>query len=274
MSSISSGISVMLNATLSNVKMCRIISFLINKSVVRVLAIPTTLTLKGVPAMIFIKNKYTKCYFNIITRAKSRTLSEDVYTEKHHIIPKSLDGSNNKSNLAILTAREHFICHLLLPKMVTGVYKRNMTFALWSMLTRDHSKNKSRYKLNSHQYQKLKEQFALAMSELHKGKIVSAKTKSKMRKARLGKTSPNKGKAMSESQKQKISIAHKGKIVSPATVAKILATRQGYTHSAETKQKIKESNLGKHTNRNKLPCPHCDRLIATCGLKHHINSHN
>lgn len=69
--------------------------------------------------MIFIDNKYTKTYFNIIIRAKSRILTG--YTEKHHIIPEcfyieskrgstigTLSGNpDDVSNLVELTAREH-----------------------------------------------------------------------------------------------------------------------------------------------------------------------
>jgi cellobiose-specific phosphotransferase system component IIA len=66
--------------------------------------------------MIFIDNKYTRWYYNIVTNAKSRISIG--YTEKHHIIPKSCGGNNSKNNLVALTAREHFVCHLLLIRMV------------------------------------------------------------------------------------------------------------------------------------------------------------
>jgi hypothetical protein len=66
----------------------------------------------------FIKNKYTSWYFSIIEQSKQRSI--DGYFETHHIIPKSLGGDNDPSNLVTLTAREHFICHLLLVKMVSN----------------------------------------------------------------------------------------------------------------------------------------------------------
>jgi len=78
----------------------------------------------------FIDNKYKKWYFEIINRAKDRKLS--IY-EKHHIIPKSLGGSNNKSNIANLSPREHFICHHLLTKMTEGKNLIKMRYAFWSM---------------------------------------------------------------------------------------------------------------------------------------------
>jgi len=39
------------------------------------------------------------------------------YTEKHHILPRSLKGSDDPSNLVSLTGREHWIAHLLLNKI-------------------------------------------------------------------------------------------------------------------------------------------------------------
>ena len=66
----------------------------------------------------YLQNKYSNWYFNIIKQAQTRTISG--YTEKHHIIPKSLGGNNTKDNLVALTAREHFVCHLLLTRMTTG----------------------------------------------------------------------------------------------------------------------------------------------------------
>ena len=62
---------------------------------------------------------YKKIYDMIIeNRLKNKY---NGYTEEHHIIPKSCGGSDNKNNLVSLSAREHFICHLLLTK----IYEKN-----------------------------------------------------------------------------------------------------------------------------------------------------
>jgi len=58
---------------------------------------------------------WTKHYELLIEKAKNRDLQG--YTELHHIIPKCMGGSNKKDNLVRLTAREHFIAHLLLTKI-------------------------------------------------------------------------------------------------------------------------------------------------------------
>lgn len=79
--------------------------------------------------MIFIDNKYTKWYYAIIQNASQRINKTD-YIEKHHIIPRSLGGNNDSTNLVKLTAREHFVCHLLLTKMVSGHFKHKMLSAV------------------------------------------------------------------------------------------------------------------------------------------------
>lgn len=76
----------------------------------------------------YLTNKYTNTYYNIINRSKTRILNG--YIEKHHIIPKSLGGSNNTENIAKLTAREHYLCHYLLTKMTVGKDKVKMFHAL------------------------------------------------------------------------------------------------------------------------------------------------
>lgn len=68
---------------------------------------------------LFKPNKYTKWYLNIIHNANNLSRSKkESYFESHHIIPRALGGNNKKSNLVLLTPREHFLCHLLLPKMM------------------------------------------------------------------------------------------------------------------------------------------------------------
>lgn len=67
---------------------------------------------------------YKKIHDNIINRAISikeergiekQTLG--IYYERHHIIPKCMGGTNDETNLVYLTAREHFLIHLLLCKI-------------------------------------------------------------------------------------------------------------------------------------------------------------
>lgn len=106
---------------------------------------------------------YSKIYNNIVTRAKEKNLSDG---ELHHIVPKSLGGSNTKSNLVRLSFREHYICHRLLVKMHHGKAKQKMAFAFYRLC--------NRYKLTSSKiYEQTKLQAKQYLSEIHTGKTIS-----------------------------------------------------------------------------------------------------
>lgn len=59
---------------------------------------------------------YRRIYDQIIDRAirERRSKKKNTYYESHHIVPRSEGGSNNTSNLVLLTAKEHYMAHLLL----------------------------------------------------------------------------------------------------------------------------------------------------------------
>lgn len=112
----------------------------------------------------FLNNKYTSIYMKIIDSRKSlkRKKGDGCVYESHHIIPKCMGGSNKKSNKILLTPREHFILHLLLPKMVEGTYKRSLYCALVRFLGKN--TNKYSIKINSRTYQHIIEQNRVHMS--------------------------------------------------------------------------------------------------------------
>lgn len=79
----------------------------------------------------FNTSKYTQWYYHIINHATGQQRTDPgSYYERHHIIPKSMGGTNAKNNLVTLTAREHYVCHLLLPKMcIDSKHKAKMVYA-------------------------------------------------------------------------------------------------------------------------------------------------
>ena len=66
----------------------------------------------------FKDSKYKNLYLGIISKAVVANHGKEGYFEVHHVIPKSFGGSDHWSNLVRLTAREHFLCHYLLTKLV------------------------------------------------------------------------------------------------------------------------------------------------------------
>lgn len=98
---------------------------------------------------------YKKIYHDLCNRSFTRKWQKFTY-EKHHITPKSLGGTNEKSNIAILTPREHALAHLLLIKFLTGTDKSKMVFALKSMIN---YRNKKRNQLSTKQYNTLRKSY-------------------------------------------------------------------------------------------------------------------
>jgi hypothetical protein len=68
---------------------------------------------------IFLDNKYAKVYFKLV-HYRLLTPATDGHIEKHHIIPKSLNGANCGLNIVSLSIREHLFCHKILLKMMTS----------------------------------------------------------------------------------------------------------------------------------------------------------
>jgi hypothetical protein len=132
----------------------------------------------------FNDTKYTKWYISIINSAKdqNRRKKKGMYYEKHHIIPKSIGGSNNKNNLILLTAKEHFICHYLLTKMVSG----NNLFKILCAFAQMQSRNKYMMRQTSKSYEKNKKKLSKFRSEKLKGKGVCYISKEIRRKNSSG----------------------------------------------------------------------------------------
>lgn len=210
----------------------------------------------------FLDNKYTRIYYQIVTRAQHRTL--DGYKEKHHIIPKSFGGSNKKENLVELTAREHFICHWLLTKMTEGLLKGKMIYAVW-MLATNNNPHQKREKISSRKYEMLKR----LMSE----KEISDETRRKMGLGRLGKAPPNKGVKMSEEQKEKLRQANLGKTPAAWSVLKGIETKKRngtyrlkgtWTQSPEAKAKLSAAAKGRTppNKGQKMPVEAVEKMKA------------
>ena len=95
---------------------------------------------------------YLNVYFNIVNNSKSK--KRNGYLELHHVVPKCIFGEkllnednlvnvNEDSNLVYLTAREHFICHWLLTKMLNdGPDKWKLLFAFHSFVRINKNQNR------------------------------------------------------------------------------------------------------------------------------------
>jgi hypothetical protein len=101
--------------------------------------------------------EYLKIYNQIINNAKSRTING--YTEKHHIVPKCLGGTNKKDNIVSLTAKEHYICHKLLCEIYPDENK--LKYAFWRMCNVANNEFQHRtYTVSSRDYNRIKQEVA------------------------------------------------------------------------------------------------------------------
>lgn len=185
------------------------------------------------------KNKYSKWYYSIVHKAQSRAISPDIPVEKHHILPRSLGGSNDPTNLVKLTLREHFICHSLLVKMTENKDRNKMVYALWKMCHSTKSKLKA-FKLNSRKYNAVKS----LMSTARTSDDFTPEWRAKISASRKGKSSWNKGVARTSEEKAKMSATRKQRASDPNWNIRPAC-------SVEKAQKIKEANLGKKWAHNK-----------------------
>jgi len=120
---------------------------------------------------------YTRIYNQIIEHAQNRKL--DGYIEKHHIIPKCIGGLDVKENLVELTAREHFLCHMLLCEMYPQENK--LKHALFLMAIGKQKVKEKTYVIGSRVYERLKIEY----SEMLTGKPQTQETKNKKSKSML-----------------------------------------------------------------------------------------
>lgn len=128
---------------------------------------------------------YKKHYNLLIQKAIKRPIIKD-YGEIHHIIPRCMGGSNEKDNLVKLTAREHFIAHLLLAKEYGG--------KLWAAVNRMLNSNVH----NSRDYEFIRKQYSKSITGEGNPRFGVSLSKETKIKISLG----NSGKVWSEDQKK------------------------------------------------------------------------
>ena len=218
----------------------------------------------------YLTNKYTTWYYNIITNPNRSLIG---YYETHHILPKSLGGDDSAANLVRLPAREHFICHWLLCKMTCGSDQNKMYHAFWCM--RRKGKGQERYStpITARAY---------AVAKIHRSKILS----DEMRGAgnpmygktgklapcygRTGEKHPNFGKKMSVESSIKKSAASKGVPKSAESNAKRSISHTGKKHeyargdlNVMHRPEVVAKLMGP---RPKFSCNACSRVVSNTRL--------
>ena len=109
---------------------------------------------------------YVKIYEKIVDNAENQNrvkVKGGQMYENHHIIPKSVGGLNYKSNLVLLTPKEHYICHRLLVEIYRKTpFANKMYYAMWCMI--NGVGNQERYSPSSRIYDRLRKEIRVARS--------------------------------------------------------------------------------------------------------------
>lgn len=243
--------------------------------------------------MLFIDNKYSRVYFKIINRAKSRYITG--YKETHHIIPRCLGGLNSLDNLVDLTAKEHYIVHLLLPHIVfDDIYKKKMWAALRCM-SKLVSSNHQRYIGCSRFYEKAKNNTDFGIGNRGrkhsleekqkranslKGHVVSNLTREKIGNANRNRKFP----PVSIETRVKLSEAGKGRVWTEKSKNKLSESSKLRGHNGfkgkgsrgptpiEIIEKFRETINNRPSNwsmnpRSQVICPHCGKQGDISGMK-------
>ena len=144
--------------------------------------------------------RYIKFIFSCIEENKN--LPKNTYTENHHILPRCYwkeyeNLTKHKWNKAKLTARQHYISHIILAKIFGG----KMWLALDRMTAKspDHNGNRN-YTVHSSIYEQIRIEKSRFISESKKG--LHAGDKNPMY-GKKGELSPNFGLKRSEETKEK-----------------------------------------------------------------------
>ena len=214
---------------------------------------------------------YKKVYDALMEKRRSNPVPNDEYGERHHIVHRSEGGTDDAENLVRLTAREHYIAHLLLAKIYNDF---KMICALHMMRTMKNETTKREFKVNSRLYNSLKIRRSKMMSERMKGHPVSEKTRllaaERMRRINKGKTPWNKGKSQSDEVKAKLRKANLGKKRSPESIEKFRKSMMGHAVSDETRRKLSEIHKGRIMSddaRRKMSLSHKGKTPPNKGKK-------
>lgn len=150
---------------------------------------------------------YQRIYDEFIADRRIKEPSLTGYTEKHHVLPRSLGGDNSKENLIKLSAQDHYFAHELLAK----IHKGKMSNALWMMT------NSKKYKASRLMYQSIREQHVKEVSP----KLIKAITGRKKSQDEINKISQSlrvyfknnpdaiKGRTFTDEAKRKLSASLK-----------------------------------------------------------------
>ena len=237
------------------------------------------------PANYLYYNRYIKFINHFINNPNPKTIK----IERHHIVPRSMGGTNDKDNLINLTPRQHLIAHWMLWK---AYQTYQMTKAFSMMVVGPEWLGRSPTMISGRIYERVK----LQARELYSGENHPYYNKKRpdhsakmsgdgnpMYGVQLfGEDNGFFGRQHTDEYKRNASEAKRGKkleeIVGKERAAELSKKRSdrckgsgnsffGKTHTEEFKKRMSELKIGiesplKGSKQKEVYCVHCDRMIA------------
>lgn len=148
--------------------------------------------------------------------------------EIHHIMPRSLGGSDEPHNLVYFTPREHFIAHRLLARLYGG----SMWFAFMRMCN-----SGGKYHYTSQTYELARKNQAEQIAIVNTGSVLTEEHKAKIGAFFKGRKKPQEA---IEKTRQKLTGRSRPQYVKDA----VRAAKIGKKHTAEHNKKISQSLIG------------------------------
>jgi len=94
---------------------------------------------------------YQKCHDALVDIGRQRGTRQRPGFELHHVIPSCMGGSDDESNKALLTYREHFVLHRILTKLHPS--HSGLHCAVWRMM------NDGKHEKSGRVYEKARQNF-------------------------------------------------------------------------------------------------------------------
>jgi hypothetical protein len=185
-----------------------------------------------------------------------------------------MGGDDNKDNISILTAEEHFLAHQLLVRIYPGNQKLIFSVKMMTVSGGTVVRNNKMFGWLKRKYSEIlstrifTDDTRRKMAESATNKIVTDETRQRMSKAGKGRVSKYKGvpihseetkkiigeagkRPCKEETKIKIGLANAGRILPPV--------------SEETREKLSLANTG--YVHKKVICPYCNKQGGETGMK-------
>lgn len=170
--------------------------------------------------------------YNLFIASRKLIIHVNIYTERHHILPRSLGGSDDEGNIVELTPDDHLFAHMLLAKIYGG--------KMWSALNFMLSSGKYLGRRSRAIYSAARQMHAKSISGENNpffGKKHTESTRKRISEKRATQV-------ISDESRKKQGDALRGRKQSAAHILKRVAAVKGKPHTEERKRKIADAARG------------------------------